>query len=33
MRLKESIDHILAVTDSRLASEFYSRLFARHPEL
>jgi len=33
MRLKESIDHILAIEDSRLASEFYSRFFARHPEL
>lgn len=33
MRLKESIDHILALEDSRLAGEFYSRLFAQHPEL
>ena len=33
MRLKESIDHILALEDSHLASEFYSRLFERHPEL
>jgi hemoglobin-like flavoprotein len=33
MRLKESIDHVLAIEDSRLASDFYSRLFAQHPEL
>lgn len=33
MRLKESIDNILAITDSRLAGEFYHRLFARYPEL
>jgi hemoglobin-like flavoprotein len=33
MRLKESTDNILAITDSRLAGDFYHRLFARYPEL
>lgn len=33
MRLKESIDHILGIEDSRITREFYRRLFAKHPEL
>ena len=33
MRLKESIDEILAQNDSQLADSFYQRLFKAHPEL
>lgn len=33
MRLKESIDEILAQTDSQFADSFYQLLFNRHPEL
>lgn len=33
MRLKESIDEILAETDVRLANGFYELLFTEHPEV
>ena len=33
MRLKESIDEILARTDSQFAESFYGLLFHQHPEL
>ena len=33
MRLSESIDEILAQTDSQFANSFYQLLFKEHPEL
>ena len=33
MRIKDSIDEILAQTDARLAKDFYNLLFNEHPEL